>query len=230
MATAAGRRGATEQRVPGTKHDICVLWGNEGSVWAQPRAPGILFHAAFVPSPVPALPDGLLGTRRGQCQAGVRAAMPAGPCAPATGPQPCRDGRAWGAGRHHWTPHTIPSPAHPCRQGKERGRGDKMNRLKILKTKQNPPCPDRQRFFSTRVPGTSLRCRQRFCRVAACLPADSVAPSGQGSRAVPGLVTAVAGSVSATTLGCCRMGLPAPGMGRVNRARLVGTRASKCLA
>lgn len=50
------RWGVTGQRVPGIKHGICVLWGNEGSLWAAPGAPEVWFHAAFVPSPIPVLP------------------------------------------------------------------------------------------------------------------------------------------------------------------------------
>lgn len=47
---------ASATAVPGIKHDICVFWGNKGSVWAEPRAQGIPFHTAFCPQPCPSPP------------------------------------------------------------------------------------------------------------------------------------------------------------------------------
>lgn len=96
LAMAAGRRGATEWRVPGIKHDICVLWGKEGSVWAEPGAPGIWFHTPFCSQPCPSpscSPTSLLSMRRGRCR-GSSVSSEAGspPCTPAIRSGPCQ---AW---------------------------------------------------------------------------------------------------------------------------------------
>lgn len=100
------RWGVTGQRVPGIKHGICVLWGNEGSLWAAPGAPEVWFHAPFVPSPIPVLPThppaSLACGGDDAAQAGEQAARPAAPHAPATGSGPRQARQSLGGHSGGW--------------------------------------------------------------------------------------------------------------------------------
>lgn len=122
--------------MPGIKHDICDLRENKGSVWAEPGVTGIWFHNPFCSQPCPSPPRSpttLLGVRRGQCPA-------ARPLAPtATGSRPCQAPHGGLTGILELAAPFPPQHARTLSSslipGRVRGRGDKMNRLKILKTK-----------------------------------------------------------------------------------------------
>lgn len=164
---------------------IFVSSGGRKAVSGQsPELQGSGFTLPFVPSPVPVLParpPASSACGGDDAGAAVWAARPAAPSAPQPSAQGhARHGRAWGAvaaADRRRAASTIPTPACLRPQGKAKGRGDKIKRLKILKTKQN--CPSRQWFCSVRAVGTGLGPEQRFCRIAACLSAGSVAPAAE---------------------------------------------------
>lgn len=114
------RWGVTGQPVPGIKHGICVLWGNEGSLWAAPGAPEVWFHAPFVPSPIPVLPTHPPASLACGGDDAAQWSRQRGRQPPTPQPQAqghARHGRAWVAtavaGGHRWIPCTIPTPACP---------------------------------------------------------------------------------------------------------------------
>lgn len=124
--------------MPGIKHDICDLRENKGSVWAEPGVTGIWFHNPFCSQPCPSPPRSpttRLGVRRGQCPA----ARPPAPTA--TGSRPCQAPHGGLTGILELAAPFPPQHARTLSSslipGRVRGRGDKKNRLKILKTKGN---------------------------------------------------------------------------------------------